>query len=69
MVKRNKLEIVVSSIDEISSEDRVAALKNVVLPVFVFPINPSLIGTDSLLILNIYLCLDYDLGSLIFSMV
>jgi hypothetical protein len=49
---------VVNGYDEISSDDRVAALKNVVLPVFVFPINPSLIGTESLLLQIIYLCLD-----------
>ena len=29
---------------EISSEDKVAELKKVVLPVLVLPINPSLIG-------------------------
>ena len=49
---------VVNGYDEISSEDKVAALKNVVFPVFVFPINPSLIGTESLFFENIYLCLD-----------
>jgi hypothetical protein len=49
---------VVKGYDDTSSDDKVAALKKVVFPVFVFPINPSLIGTESLLCENIYLCLD-----------
>lgn len=56
---------VVNGYEEISSEDKVAALKKVVFPVFVFPIIPSLIGTGSLKFENIYLCLDFQ--SLIFS--
>jgi hypothetical protein len=36
--------LVVNGYDEISSEDNVAELKNVVFPVLVLPINPSLIG-------------------------
>jgi hypothetical protein len=37
---------VVKGYDEISSDDRVAALKKVVLPVFVLPINPSLMDMN-----------------------
>ena len=35
---------VVNGYDEISAEDNVAALKKVVFPVFVLPINPILMG-------------------------
>ena len=48
---------VVNGYVEISADDRVAALKKVVLPVFVLPMRPILIGMSLFLILNIYLCL------------
>jgi hypothetical protein len=37
-------DLVVKGYDEIVSEDNVAELKKVVLPVLVLPIKPSLIG-------------------------
>ena len=46
---------VVNGYVEISAEDRVAELKNVVLPVFVLPIIPIFIGTDRFANYAIYL--------------
>jgi hypothetical protein len=48
---------VVKGYDEISSEERVAELKKVVLPVLVLPIKPILIDMQRLVPKNIYLCL------------
>ena len=48
---------VVKGYVEISAEDNVAELKKVVLPVFVLPIRPILIGIINFSFENIYLCL------------
>jgi len=40
---------------EISADDSVAELKNVVLPVFVLPIIPIFIGTKAIVVYAIYL--------------